>query len=297
MMGTMSEVLSWESAWLPRYPYVTDSFTEGLWREKRDKALSRRYVELNPKALTNMLCVDIDGPDALLRAGWCTSYRPNWVVENPVNGHAHAIWLLASPIPRTQYAHRKPVAYAHAITEGLRIAVDGDKGYSGLITKNPLHASWEAYQFHTRPYGLDELKSALETDECMPEPSWRKTKRRNVTGLGRNCSIFDSARLWAYREVRNHFGKPESLERAVMAHVAELNDEFPEPLPAKEAEQIAQSIDGWIVRESSLWADGPAVYEANFVAIQSARGRKGGRKGGLKSGQARTSKAQERKWL
>lgn len=274
----MSEVLSWETAWLPRYPYVTDSFAEGLWREKRAQALSRRYVELNPKALTNMLCVDIDGPDALLRAGWCTDYRPNWVVENPLNGHAHAIWLLASPIPRTQYAHRKPVAYAHAITEGLRISVDGDAGYSGLITKNPLHASWTAYQLHNEPYSLDELKDALEADGCMPGARWRKTKRRAVTGLGRNCTLFDSARLWAYREVRNHFGRPESLARAVLAHVVELNSEFPEPLPAKEAEQIADSITGWIVRESRLWADGPAVYEATFTAMQSARGRKGLRK-------------------
>ncbi|MFW0108553.1 replication initiation protein [Rothia sp. P7181] len=120
-----------------------------MWRQKRDEATGRRYIEANPQALTNLLVIDIDDGIALQKAYWCENYRPNWVIANPANGHAHALWLLASPVPRTEYAHRKPIAYAHAITEVLRIAVDGDKGYAGLITKNPLHASWEAYQLHT----------------------------------------------------------------------------------------------------------------------------------------------------
>lgn len=285
----MTETLDWETAWLPRYPYATDDLSQGVWRQQRAEALGRRYIEANPQALTNLLVVDIDDGTALQKAYWCTDYRPNWVVENPANGHAHALWLLASPIPRTEYSHRKPIAYAHAITEGLRIAVDGDKGYTGLITKNPLHASWEAYQLRNHPYTLDELKTALEADNCMPGKRWRKTKRRYATGLGRNCTIFDSARLWAYREVRNHFGDSEGLERAVAAHVHALNDEFRNPLPEREAQQIAASIVRWIVTESRLWKDGPAVYEATFTAIQSARGRK--------SGRVRATKAHERNWL
>lgn len=270
----MIKTLDWETHWLPNYPYATDDLAAGIWRETRAKAQARRYIEANPQALTNLLVIDIDAPDALLRAGWCENYQPNWVVENPANGHAHALWLLQTPIPRTDMAHYKPIAYAHAITEGLRIAVDGDKGYSGLLTKNPQHASWETYQLYHQPYTLNQLKTALTRDNCMPVPTWRTTKRRAVTGLGRNCTIFESARLWAYREVRNHFGNPESLAQAVIAHVHALNAEFPEPLPDKEACQIAESITGWIIRESRLWSDGPAVYEATFTAIQSARGKK-----------------------
>lgn len=274
----MTETLDWETAWLPRYPYATDDLSQGIWRQKRDEAMGRRYIEANPQALTNLLVVDIDDGIALQKAIWCTSYPPNWVVENPANGHAHALWVLANPIPRTEMAHYKPIAYAHAITEGLRISLNGDKGYSGLLTKNPLHSDWETYPLTTAPYTLDELRMALEIDGCMPGKRWRKTKRRYATGLGRNCTIFDSARLWAYREVRNHFGNPESLAQAVTAHVHGLNDEFKTPLPEREADQIAASIVRWIVTESRLWNDGPAVYEATFTAIQSARGRRGARK-------------------
>ncbi|CAL9327723.1 hypothetical protein [Streptomyces sp. enrichment culture] len=50
-----------------------------------------------------------------------------------------------------------------------------------------------------------------------------------------------------------------------------------EPLPAVEARAIANSIHRWITTRSRMWKDGAAVYEATFVAIQSARGKKSGR--------------------
>lgn len=77
-----------------------------------------------------------------MRALWDRKdWLPNAVVENPANGHAHAVWALSEPVTRTEYAARKPLAYAAAVTEGLRRSVDGDAAYSGLITKNPEHGS------------------------------------------------------------------------------------------------------------------------------------------------------------
>ena len=110
----------------------------------------------------------------------------------------------------------------------------------------------------------------------MPPASWKRTKRRNQVGLGRNCSIFETARTWAYREIRNHWFDSAGLHDAISAHVNELNAEFPEPLPASEARAIAASIHRWITTKSRMWADGPAVYEATFSTIQAARGRKSG---------------------
>ncbi|CAB0572498.1 hypothetical protein CIP107522_02214 [Corynebacterium diphtheriae] len=49
---------------------------------------------------------------------------------------------------------------------------------------------------------------------------------------------------------------------------------FTDPLPAREVDQIARSIHRWITTKSRIWADDPAVYEATFSTIQSARGRK-----------------------
>ncbi|WP_423766576.1 hypothetical protein [Corynebacterium stationis] len=57
-------------------------------------------------------------------------------------------------------------------------------------------------------------------------------------------------------------------------HAFELNSEFSEPLPTNEAHQIATSIHKWFTTQSRMWADGPAVYEATFTTIQSARGKR-----------------------
>ncbi|MFF7098444.1 replication initiation protein [Streptomyces rubradiris] len=250
--------------------------------------MTGRYVEANPSAVSNLLVVDVDHSDAVLRAVSSVGSHPlpNAVVENPVNGHAHAVWALAEAVTRTEYARRKPLAYAAAVTEGLRRALDGDAAYSGLMTKNPLHTHWSTEWLHGGLHTLGDLEEALSGH--MPPARWRETKRfrTNITGLGRNCSIFETARTWAYREVRHHFGSPDTLHTAIHAEVHTRNAAFAEPLPAVEARAIANSIHRWITTRSRMWKDGAAVCEATFVAIQSARGKK--------SGQARAARRDER---
>lgn len=273
----------WEQLWLPLWPYASDDLKAGIYRMGRGPALERRYIEANPQALSNLLVVDIDHADAHLRAMWDRkNWLPNAIVENPANGHAHAVWALNEPITRTEYGSRKPVAYAAAIVEGLRRSVDGDTGYSGLITKNPIHEAWDAHWITDELYSLPQLHEHLDTAGYMPPASWKRTKRRNTTGLGRNCSIFETARTWAYRELRHHFGDPQGLLTAIMGEVHSLNAAFPEPLPASESCAIATSIHKWITTKSRMWQDGAAVYEATFSTIQSARGLKSGvaRRGG-----------------
>lgn len=265
----------WEQMWLPLWPLASDDLLTGVYRGSRDRALGLRYIETNPDALSNLLVIDIDHPDALERTLWHREgLYPNIVVENPTNGHAHAVWALKEPVTRTEYARRKPLAYATAVTEGLRRSVDGDKGYSGLLTKNPTHHAWESHLIQEELYSLKELEQRLE--KFMPAPSWVKTRRKNPVGLGRNCSIFESARIWAYREVRKYFGNSPALHQAITAHVHELNAQFNEPLPRVEAGHIANSIHRWLVTQSRIWLDGPAIYEATFTTIQAARGHKSG---------------------
>lgn len=265
----------WEQMWLPLWPLASDELRSGVYRMSRESALGLQYIEANPQAVSNLLVVDIDHPDALLRTvEQRRDWLPNAVVENPENGHAHAVWALAEPVTRTEYARRKPLAYAAAVTEGLRRSVEGDAAYSGLMTKNPTHDAWAAWWMTDHLYSLNELEHFL--DRFMPPASWRRTRRKKPVGLGRNCSIFETARIWAYREIRYHWGDPAGLATAIDLEVHRLNGEFSEPLPVNEASQIAASIHRWIVTESRMWRDGPVVYEATFSTIQSARGKKSG---------------------
>lgn len=281
----------WDQAWLPLWPLASDDLLAGVYRMSRTEALGLRYIEANPQAMSNLLVVDVDHPDAALRA-LGTRPLPHVIVENARNGHAHAVWALQEPVTRTEYAKRRPLAYAASVTEGLRRAVDGDKAYSGLITKNPLHEGWAAHQVASLDalYSLDQIAEALGS--LMPPRDWRrqKARRANPIGLGRNCHLFDTARTWAYREIDHHWGDPAGLGHAIHAHAVMLNAEFSEPLPDSEVRAIAASIHRWIITKSRMWADGPAVYAATFTTMQSARGRKGG----MRSGEIRRAVRDER---
>lgn len=268
-----------DTLYLPLRPLCTNDFLTGVYRLDRQKALQRKYIEANPLAVSDLLVVDIDHEEARTMALWeHAGYMPNVIVENPENGHAHAVWALASPFARTQYAQRKPLAFAAAVTEGLRRSCGGDAAYSGLMTKNPLHEAWESELVTEHLYSLEELGEKLTERGEMPSKSWKRSKRRNTSGLGRNCCLFETARTWAYREVRNHWGDSEGLRQAILAQCRQINfEEFSSsPLPDSEVIQIAKSIHKWIVTKSRMWRDGPVVYEARFITIQSARGRKGG---------------------
>ena len=278
---------TWGQMWLPLWPLASDDLLHGIYRTSRHNALDRRYIEANPQAMSNLLVVDIDHPDALMRAMWNRQeWQPNAVVENPANGHAHAVWALAEPVTRTEYARRKPVAYAAAVTEGLRRSVDGDKGYSGLMTKNPTHDQWEASWLTDHLYNLDELNEHLTVADFMPPDSWQRTKRKKPVGLGRNCTLFETARTWAYREIRHHWGDPSGLVDAISLKAHDLNGQFSEPLPIREAEDIARSISRWIITQSRMWADGPDAYNRRFTDTQRERGRR--------SAEARWGTAEER---
>lgn len=273
-VSLMSAAGEWDQLWLPLWPLASDELLAGVYRMARGDAMQRRYVEANPHALSNLLVVDVDHPDSALRALSSTGSHPapTAVVENRANGHAHVVWALAEPVTRTEYAHRKPLAYAAAVTEGLRRAVDGDKGYSGLMTKNPAHDSWETHWLGGQLRTLGQLAEGLGGN--MPAPGWNRTRRAAPVGLGRNCTLFETARHWAYRQVRHHFGDAPGLEAAIHEETALRNLDFTEPLPASEVRAIAASITRWITTKSRMWHDGPTTYEATFTAIQSARARK-----------------------
>ena len=171
--------------------------------------------------------------------------------------------------------------------ESVRRGVDGDQGYSGLMTKNPIHTGWDATWLTDRLYSLPELDAHLTEAGDMPPPGWARTRRANPVGLGRNCDIFETARHWAYRRVRDCPDRTpasaEHLRRLIAAEVSALNATYTEPLPASEAAAIVASIHRWITTKSRMWADGAVAYEATLITKRVAKGRRGG----LARGQAR----------
>ena len=113
------------------------------------------------------------------------------------------------------------------------------------------------------PYSLGELSDYVDL-------SLFNDKRRRLpeVGLGRNCTLFDRSRAWAYTARRKGEWQDYSQwAAAVLNKVMTYNATFSQPLPVSEVKAIAKSIAKWV------WAN---ITPESFALIQAARGRKSG---------------------
>ncbi|MCK2128285.1 replication initiation protein, partial [Thauera aromatica] len=114
--------------------------------------------------------------------------------RNPGRFNAHCGYLLEVPVITSPAGHEKPLRYAAAIENAYRLKLQADPGYAGLICKNPLHERWRNWFLHDHAYSLDELTEWVS----LTKPA--RVTDKNV-GLGRNITLFDTLRSWAYRMV------------------------------------------------------------------------------------------------
>ena len=246
---------------LPRRPYCTDNLARGLVIRSPAAAATMSHLQLNPAALRHWLLFDLDAPLAALAWERANLPPPNWIAVNPENSPAHCGYLLEVPVVTSPAGHDKPLRYAAAIENAYRLKLQADPGYVGLICKNPLHERWRTWFLHDHAYTLDELtewvslaKPARATDE-------------NV-GLGRNVTLFDSLRSWAYRMVliyKSANATPDIWYRALLHEAEGMNSRFPAPLAYPEVRCLVKSVAKWTWR---------VFTEHAFSKIQRARAQK-----------------------
>jgi hypothetical protein len=266
------------SRYLVKRPYATNDLQRGIYQTPRETALTMRYIQANPRPLSYCMVLDIDHPDALTRAFRSDLPRPSWVAQSP-SGKAHAGYLLANPFHTEDPAQRKALRLAARVEEGLRRELDADPGYSGLMTKNPLHGDWDTKWGPDALHTLAQMAAELGTN--LPAPSVRKP-RGDVAGLGRNCLLFEQTRVWAYSAVRRYWGDGlPAFRHAVEDHLTVLNAQLAVPLGAVEVAGIASSIAHW------TWA---TMTPEGFKAAQTRRSAKGA----AKSVEVRSARARER---
>lgn len=254
-----------DSRWLLTAPYVTDELSAGCWREPRAKAVTRRYVQLNSARLVWCIVLDVDHDEIDGLAADEGLPEPSWTAVNPWNGHAHVAYVLEVPVARSDAARTRPLRYLARIEAGLCDVLRADRSYAGLLSKNPLSSAWHTFWCPDEDggvYTLGELASAL--GDRLP----RQLPRRPATshGLGRNCTLFNELRTWAYTAVRRHRedGR-DAWEAMTLAWAQGINLRFPEPLPEREVRDTAHSVAKWV------WAN---FSEEQFRAIQTARARR-----------------------
>lgn len=286
----MSEVaeprqLSLFSKSLPYKPYCSDNpQAYGLKILPAQAALEKRYIQYNPPAMIHWLAFDVDRPHQGFDPYWENLAPPNIIVISPESRHAHYLYGIAAGVSTTSASRDAPRRLLSAIDEGYRHALGADPGFTQLICKNPLHEHWMVELLRADLYDLSELAEYVDLEAA--DKRIRKTPKKHRHGVGRNCSLFDSLRTWAYKWVGEYRGVGnrglEAWEAAVLAKAEKLNT-FKEPLGFSEVKATARSVARWTfnrydgkLTKSSLASAGmtPEV----FSMVQSNLGKLGNAK-------------------
>lgn len=227
------------------------------------------------------MILDIDQPAAAF-AWQDLVATPNFVTINKKNSHAHLAWSLKAGVSKTSAARIGPLRYLAAVEQGYTIILDADPGFTGLITKNPLSDKWRTWEIHGHAYELGELADFIDLSALKPQQPGA------VSGLGRNCTLFDTARQWAYRAVSQYWSRSETdWHSAVLSQCQAINMGFMAPLPASEVSATARSIAKWVWRHHTPKTRAALIQRTHTSALQAQRGKQSGTARWVKSLESR----------
>lgn len=250
----MSKIDVFTDLYLPRRPYSTDSLSSGIKRHSRTEALSHLFIESNPKQMKNLITVDIDSSSS----SWDIKEKayddglipaPFFITTNPATGNSHVGWVIEG------YVSSPKALYSFGLMkDALTQLTGGDRAYTGLLVRNPLHPS-QVTEWDESGSGLSIADIRKYTDKVKLEK-----RQPALVGEGRNRELFDRGRTWAYSEYYKiqkgtslSSSSTESFMISLVGFLMETNLKlFPQPLPGSEINSIAKSIIGFTTTHHSL---------------------------------------------
>jgi len=262
---------------LPRKPYCSNDKTASRIRSVAS-ALQYQYIQPNPPGILYWLVFDIDRPDGVTWYQDAIVPTPNIIVTNPENGHAHYFYCLKTPVNIGENGREKPKKWAEFIYSSLAQILGADPCYARLIAKNPLHPAHLSLFLEEQPYELAELDEYIVNRQAGR--TWKseaKKQGRAVNDLGRNCTVFDSLRSWAYSWIGEYksMGSCDAWH-AVCQRQAEVLNSFPGhgggALEMGEVRAIAKSVAKWVWHKYT----GRSGNDPEFPKMQAARGARKG---------------------
>lgn len=255
----------------PRKPYCSDDLSSGVYIRSLQSAIKKPYIQANPPYLRVWSIYDIDRPGGAIAWEDANLPPPSWAAANRENAHAHLVWGLSAPVLVDSPDMRQgPLRYLCAVEAAFREKLQADHGYAGLITKNPAHPLWRTLRGPQLAYDLGELAEWVDLTKHIPK------RKPEEIGLGRNVTVFDWLRHWAYVAVRKHreqrnfvLWQAEAYDKAL-----ERNGDLRYPLDGREVWHIAKSVSKWV------WHKDKDAH-ARFIERQSEKGSKGGKSSGI----------------
>jgi len=139
--------------------------------QRKPWALQHSEICPNDDERILAIVVDVDAADAATSWMDAEIARPNFVVTNPRNGHAHFVWLLDDEREGPIWVERqaRAIRYADAIQRALTKAVGGDLRHTGAAWRTqPMHSPvsdrYVTREIHRHAYRLEELGVGLDLD-------------------------------------------------------------------------------------------------------------------------------------
>ena len=198
----------------------------------KEKAIKSKYIAPYHKKNRNYIAIDIDHEE-WYEATHDLGLMPNLVIKNKDNQKCHLLYKI-----EFIHFHKNKKKFERKykeVSKKLSKALGADSNFNGQTIKNPNHSDWITTSYTQKAYSLDELD--------LIEP-------QNYLGYyienpeGRNSSIFDSIRIYAYR-IKGFHSNFKNFEYEVCELAYYLNNNLPKPLGNGEVKGIINSVVKW----------------------------------------------------
>ncbi len=250
------------SRW-PRKPYCSDDKTASSIRTLQH-ALKRPYIQANPPHMRIWSIYDVDRAGAALAWDDANLPPPAWAAVDRQSTRGHLVWGLSAPVlVESPDMRQRPMRYLCAVEAAFRAKLQADQGYSGLMTKNPGHELWRVLRGPRMSYDLAELAEWVDLPKFIPK------RKPEEVGLGRNVTVFESLRQYAYRHIRHYKGDVRNFvlwQAHLNAKALERNGDLLNPLAGNEVWHIAKSVSKWTWNRFDI-----AASDARFSKLQAFR--------------------------
>lgn len=137
-----------------------------------------------------------------------------------------------------------------------------------MITKNPAHPLWRILRGPQLCYELGELSEWVDLPKHIPK------RKAEEVGLGRNVTMFDWLRVYAYHSIRHYKADVRNFvlwQAHMNTKALERNGDLRTPLDGREVWHIAKSVSKWTWRRFDIEAS-----DQRFSKLQAHRGRLSG---------------------
>ena len=185
---------------LPPKPYHTNDYYFGKKIGALDSALKSNHIQPNSLTHKYFIILDLDSDMSVLDWADKGLPAPHLIVRNLDNGRSHMTYILKTSVKNDVTGFQKPIKYFSDVEHGLAVRIGADMNYNGLLTKNPFKSSaYKVLSYESTPYDLDYLNEFVDKDLVKKQRDEKKKKKiEDGFASGRNCTLFENLRLWAY---------------------------------------------------------------------------------------------------